>query len=324
MSDEIRRWSDELARDPSSLVFLQLGESLRRRGQLDFALKVAMRGLERHSHLPDAHDLLARIAVDRGELERAFDEWDMLLRLRPGDVGALKGMGFVCFRQGRLADAERYLGEAAVLSPDDQSITTALEHIRPQLAQQQAPGSAATPGQEAADRARRAEGEGRNDGSTTASGGRANGTSNTTGANVSRPAAEPSSREQEASAVRGNPRMLFADIIGDREQTALLLDSAGFVLAGAYVAPDGRDVAQEVGAELSGVSEEANRAMRHLELGEWTSISFETEAAIVAMAPAPENGLLMVAASRETPLGLVSRFRDEASARVRRWLESMK
>jgi len=30
MSEEIRRLSEELARDPSSLVFLQLGEALRR------------------------------------------------------------------------------------------------------------------------------------------------------------------------------------------------------------------------------------------------------------------------------------------------------
>ena len=32
MSDEIRRLSDELARDPSSLVFVPLGEALRRQG----------------------------------------------------------------------------------------------------------------------------------------------------------------------------------------------------------------------------------------------------------------------------------------------------
>ena len=88
MSEEIRRLSEELARDPSSLVFLQLGEALRRAGQLDLGLKVAHRGLERHAHNADAHDLLARIRVDRGELQDAFDEWDMVLRLAPNHVGA--------------------------------------------------------------------------------------------------------------------------------------------------------------------------------------------------------------------------------------------
>jgi len=102
--DEIRRWSDELASDPASLVFLQLGEALRRQGQLDLAQRIALRGLERHPHNADAHDLLARISVDRGELERAFDEWDMVLRLLPAHVGAMKGMAYVCFQQGRTTD----------------------------------------------------------------------------------------------------------------------------------------------------------------------------------------------------------------------------
>src|SRR5688572_2349508 len=130
MADEIRRLSDELARDPASMAFLPLAEALRRRGQTDVALKVAVRGLERHPHNADAHDLLARIAVDQGDLQRAFDEWDMVLRFAPSHIGARKGMGFVCFQQGRVADAERYLSDAAAADPDDQTIATALANIR--------------------------------------------------------------------------------------------------------------------------------------------------------------------------------------------------
>src|SRR5919198_5771537 len=112
VADEVRVWSDELARDPSSLVFLPLAETLRRGGQLDLAKKVALRGLERHPHNPDAHDQLARIHADSGELQAAFDEWDMVLRLVPGHVGAIKGMAFVRFQQGRLGEAEQLLMQA--------------------------------------------------------------------------------------------------------------------------------------------------------------------------------------------------------------------
>ena len=38
------------------------------------------------------------------------------------------------------------------------------------------------------------------------------------------------------------------------------------------------------------------------------------------MAPAPDGGLLLVAAARETPLGLVRRVLDRAGERARRWL----
>src|SRR5918993_4307093 len=129
MADEVRRLSDELARDPGSRVFVPLGETLRRQGQLDLALKVTVRGLERHPHFADGHDLLARIAVDRGDLERAFDEWDMVLRLLPGHLGALKGMGFVCFQQGRLPEAEQYLASAVSHGDADEGVTLALANV---------------------------------------------------------------------------------------------------------------------------------------------------------------------------------------------------
>ena len=44
--------------------------------------------------------------VDRGELQRAFDEWDMVLRLAPSHVGARKGMGFVLLPAGEADEAE--------------------------------------------------------------------------------------------------------------------------------------------------------------------------------------------------------------------------
>src|SRR4051812_14179886 len=113
MADEIHRWSEELARDPSSLVFLQLAEALRRQGQLEMALKIALRGLERHQKNADAHDLVARIAVDRRDFPRAFTEWEAVLRIKPSHLGAMKGLGYVCFQQGRFDDAERFLSKAA-------------------------------------------------------------------------------------------------------------------------------------------------------------------------------------------------------------------
>src|SRR5688572_5346102 len=135
MSDEIRRLSEELARDPSSPVFLPLAESLRRAGDGALALHVAQRGLARHPYMPDAHDLLARIWADQGELEKATDEWEMTLRLEPEHRAARKGLGFVAFRRGALEDAERHLREVAASDGEgDESVTAALAHVRLALA----------------------------------------------------------------------------------------------------------------------------------------------------------------------------------------------
>lgn len=270
MADEVRLWSDELARDPSSLVFLPLAETLRRRGQLDLARKIAIRGLERHPHNPDAHDQLARILADRGDLQAAFDEWDMVLRLVPGHGGALKGMAFIRFQQGRLAEAERLLKQVPEHTRDS-DISAAMGNLR--------------------------------------------GVAPSGPAASSAPASPP---------VDTDPRRLFAGVLASN-QSAMLLDQGGLVFAGSYDS-NGRDVAQDVGASLSGVSDEANRASRHLGMGAWRSIVFEAEAAVVALSPTPAqgalaaDGLVVVAAPPGTPLGLLKRLLERCQARVSSWL----
>ena len=295
MADDVSRLSEELARDPASLAFVPLGEALRRRGQLDLALRVAVRGLERHPHLADGHDLLARISADRGELQRAFDEWDMVLRLAGGHLGALRGMGFVCFQQGRLDDAERYLASAAEVDPDDEGIAQALATVRAaRHPEADAPPAAESIPEPAAPEQRAVP--------------------------ESPVVAEAAEGTLSATSPPAHdPRYLFVPVLEDAEQTALLLDRDGLVLGGAYLDHEGSDVAQEVGAELSGVTDAARRATRHLALGDWTSIVFETEVAVVAMTPSTNDGLLVLATSRATPLGLVRRLLDRCADRARRW-----
>jgi len=130
VADDIRALSAQLAQDPQSLVFLRLGEALRRKSQLDAALRVAVNGLERHPHLADAHDLYARILTDKHDYERAFDEWDMAVRIAPHHTGALKGLAFLYFKIGDLAQAEAHLEQARKVEPDDASIDQAIEMMR--------------------------------------------------------------------------------------------------------------------------------------------------------------------------------------------------
>ncbi len=277
MADEIRRLSDDLARDPSSLVFMPLADALRRAGQLDLALRVALRGLDRHPYVADAHDILARIHADRGDLERASDEWEMALRLDPSHEQASLGLGFVDFRRGNLESAERRLSAAA---DQDPGVATALAHVRSALAARSgvAEPVAATPA--------------------------------TMVATVPEfPAPDPS-----------RARQLFLPVLDGADQTAVLVDADGLVVAGSYCDANGNDVSDIVAAELAGVSSEAERAMRHLGLGAWTSLLVEADQSVVAMTPAPLGSLVVVAASRQTPVGLVRLLLDRALTRARDWL----
>src|SRR5918998_2993239 len=100
VSDDIRTLTARLADEPASLAFLELGEALRRRGQLEAAYKIARGGLNRYPGLADAHDLLARVLGDQGDLAGAFDAWVEALRIDPMLTSALKGIAFLYFRAG--------------------------------------------------------------------------------------------------------------------------------------------------------------------------------------------------------------------------------
>src|SRR5438045_6355115 len=89
-----------------------------------------MNGLERHPHLADAHGLHARILTDKRDYERAFDEWDMAVRIAPHHTGALKGLAFLYFKVGDVAQAEAHLEQARKVEPDDPSIDQAIAMMR--------------------------------------------------------------------------------------------------------------------------------------------------------------------------------------------------
>ena len=111
----------------------------------------------------------------------------------------------------------------------------------------------------------------------------------------------------------------FADVIGDGEQTVLLLDHRGNARAGIYLDSNGEDVSAEIGAALAGVGTEATRSMRHLDLGEWRAIVCECAEANLALAPADDGDVVLVAAAPSVPSGFVRRLLDMASSRALAW-----
>jgi tetratricopeptide (TPR) repeat protein len=130
VTDDIRTLTTRLAEEPSSLAFLDLGEALRRRGQLDAAYKVARGGLARYPALADVHDLLGRILGDQGDLAGAFDAWAEALRLDPMRIGALKGIAFLYFKAGDVPATLDHLRRAAEIDPDDATVAQAIERVR--------------------------------------------------------------------------------------------------------------------------------------------------------------------------------------------------
>lgn len=263
MPDEVRTLSDELARDPDSLVFVPLGEALRLRGQLDAAARVVLAGLERHPNLADGHDLYARILADTGEVERAADEWSIALAVEPRHAGAHKGMGFVSYQQGDLDGALEHLELALAADPNDPSIVQALKMVREAVARADTAAPSAPP---------------------------------------ARPA-------------------VFAGLEG-ADDGLLLVDPQGRVLAGGLRTGDRRDVADAVAAYLAGVSQEAERTARLLDLGEWRWIMAEGERGHLHISAPTAGSLLLMVRDRSVPSGRLAILAARAVEVARRWLEA--
>jgi tetratricopeptide (TPR) repeat protein len=285
VSDDIRTLTARLADEPSSLAFLELGEALRRRGQLDAAYKVARGGLGRYPELADAHDLLARILGDQGDLAGAFDAWVEALRFDPMRTSALKGIAFLYFRAGDVEAAQEHLRRAADIDPDDPSIAQALlrvmngdSQVRDSSTPDRAEQASAMPGSPA----------------TTV---------------------EPLAESALPSA--------SAFPVPDNENPGLMLvDGNGLRLSGSLRSPSDEDVGDRVAAELAGVSKEASRTSRLLGLGPWQAIAVESpEGNLFLVAPTPDTVLLTMR-DPSLPMARLGLIAERAARDARTWLET--
>jgi tetratricopeptide (TPR) repeat protein len=284
VTDDIRALTARMADEPGSLAFLELAEALRRRGQIDAAYKVARGGLARYPGLADAHDLMARVLSDMGDLAGAFDAWSSALQLDPMRTSALKGIAFLYFRAGDQAAAVEHLQRAMDVDPDDRSIRQAFARIgaevragepKPAAARvtEPAPASAAAPVPAAA---------------------------------------EPAARTAPA---------LFEGMEGG-EQGLLLVDANGLRLGGRLEARDGGELGDRVAAQLAGVAREAGRATRLLGLGSWHAIAVESPDGHLVLAQPTPDTILLAARESSLPMGWVTMLAERAARAARTWLEA--
>jgi tetratricopeptide (TPR) repeat protein len=262
VTEDIRTLTARIADEPGTLAFLELGETLRGRGQLDAALKVARGGLMRHPQLASAHDLLARILCDRDDLPGAFEAWADTLRVDPMHVAALKGIAFLYYRAGDIDAARQHLVRALEADPDDPTIPSALARVS----------AGATP----------------------------------------MPRLDAAAATVAAAPESAAPERQDIDV--------LLVDGSGMRLRGKLTASD-RDVSDAVAAQLAGVSKEATRTARLLELGVWENLAVESpDGHLVLIAPTPDT-ILLASHNADMPMARLTLLADRAAREAGVWLE---
>ncbi|MFW6079371.1 MAG: tetratricopeptide repeat protein [Gemmatimonadota bacterium] len=323
---DLRRWSEEVARDPGSPAFVALAEAYRRQGRREAAFQVCLRGLERNPDHVDAHALLARLYLEAGERARAADEWGIVLRLEPESFEANRGLGFYRLERGELDAARRHLQRAIETQPDDPTVREALavldERGEAESAGEGAPG-VAVPESDGAEGALESAG----------AGGRPErrAPDPPSGADSGSPASVADSRTDESDAAgrdveRGSdgsasgaeasrdPVTLFAELQEEAPfRGAVLVRRDGLALAGRLEA-GGTDRAEAIGAVLGEAIEEAVRAADVLELGEWRGVAFDAAEARVHILGLADGHAVVIAAAPDAPAGWMIRVAERARA----------
>jgi len=126
---KIAAYTEILAKDPHSTVFVSLSEAYRQLGMLDDALDVALKGTANLPGFCPGYSALGRVLTQQGELSKATEAFATALELDPEHAQALKGLAKVRLRQGSPEQARELLLRALSINPDDSTVRKQLASL---------------------------------------------------------------------------------------------------------------------------------------------------------------------------------------------------
>jgi tetratricopeptide (TPR) repeat protein len=134
----IAEFTERLAHDPRSSVFVPLSEAYQQLGMASDALEVARRGVQSLPGFGPGHTLLGRLLAEKGDIAGAVTSFERALSIDDQSLPALKGLARIRYQQGEHDAARHLLLKVLALKPDDSMVRKTLASLPPQ-----APGAVA-------------------------------------------------------------------------------------------------------------------------------------------------------------------------------------
>ncbi len=103
---------------PSAATSFNLGNALHLLGRVDDAITRYRWTLEIDGDFADAHNNLAALLLERGDLAGAITHLEQTLRLKPGSADAHNNLGVLLLRQGRSEEAAERFARALEIDPE--------------------------------------------------------------------------------------------------------------------------------------------------------------------------------------------------------------
>jgi len=129
MSDDLQNLIERYKRGPDSRLFAPLADAYRKEGDVDKAIGILEKGLERFPTYASAHVILGKCYYDKGATERAKGEFRRVLELDGENMVALKFMGDILLAEDKRPEAADYYRRVLVIDPTNGEVARTLKEM---------------------------------------------------------------------------------------------------------------------------------------------------------------------------------------------------
>lgn len=147
---KIAGYTEILAKDPRSTVFVSLAEAYRQLGMLDDALEILDNGLANLPRFVPGYVAKGRVLAQKNQLADAALALEKALAIESDNLAAIKGLARVRYRQGYIDKARALVEKGLGIKADDEALRKMLASLGPCPAggEEVESRSEATPGEE--------------------------------------------------------------------------------------------------------------------------------------------------------------------------------
>ena len=133
MSEELKNLVERYKKAPESRLFAPLADAYRKNGELDEAIELCEKGLERFPDYASARVILGKCFYDKGATERARDEFARVLETDPDNMVARKYMGEILLAENKKEEAAAHFRHLLSVDPTNEEVSKTLDEIESQF-----------------------------------------------------------------------------------------------------------------------------------------------------------------------------------------------
>lgn len=129
IGEELQNLIERYEQAPETRLFAPLADAYRKSGDIDRAIEICDRGIERFPDYASAHVILGKCYYDKGVTGQAKDEFLRVLELDPENMVALKFVGEISLAEDRRDEAVTYFKRLLSINPLNEEVSRILKEM---------------------------------------------------------------------------------------------------------------------------------------------------------------------------------------------------